>query len=248
MSADIGPGYWPWSPRSAYNNLNKPSNHLAMGNNMTYSLLASTVYTSMFFCLGCVQQPPKVLIELKENLKVFHKFRDERSTVVASQQFLKDYMSTSLALGTSVESLEEQLQELCKADKLISEEIYQQTLSELHPIPSATEATPDSVTVEPLFTKDTVYHAGLCSLAVCTCEPGSYQQFFKDKEMVSGHSFTEVSLSRLRQDRYLIARQDDSIIYLGFQSEPLLLEWSKQFKSFSEGGIMFNIYLRLTLV
>ena len=154
---------------------------------------------------------------------------------------MKDYISTSLASGASVECLEEQLQKLCK-DNLIGEDLYQHARSDLHPTPSIAEASSDSVAVEsakPLFNKDTVYHAGICSLVVHTCDPGNYQQLFKDKEMVPSHSFTEVSLSRSRQDRYLIARQDDSTVYLGFQSEPLLLAWSKQFKSFSEGGIMF---------
>ena len=88
---------------------------------------------------------------------------------------------------------------------------------------------------QPLFNKDTVYHAGICSLAVCTRNPGNYQQLFKDNEIVPGHSFTELSLS---QSGYLIARQGNSTVYLGFQSEPLLLEWSRQFKSFSEGEII----------
>ena len=182
------------------------------------------------------------MTELREKLIVLQDFRDESLKAAGSQQFVKDYISTSFASGASVESLEEQLQKLCK-DNLIGEDLYQQTCSDLHPTLSTAEASSDSVAVEstnPLFNKVTVYHAGICSLAVRTCDPGNYQQFFKDKELVPGHSFTEVSLSRLRQDRYLIARQDDSTIYLGFQSEPLLLEWSKQFKSFSEGGIMIT--------
>ena len=87
---------------------------------------------------------------------------------------------------------------------------------------------------EPLFSKDTVYHAGVCSLAVNTCDAGNYQSFFKKKEMVPGHSFQAVSISRSKQDRYLIARQGDSTLYFAFQSEPKLLNW-KQYKSFSEG-------------
>ena len=149
---------------------------------------------------------------------------------------MKKYVSTSFASGASVEYLEGQLQELCK-DDLISEELLQQSRSELHPSTStAAEATVDSV--EPLFNKDTVYHAGICNLAVCTRDPGNYQQLFKDKEMVPGHSFTELSLSR---SGYLIARQNDCTVYFSFQSHPLLLEWSKQFKSFSEGGLILII-------
>ena len=178
------------------------------------------------------------MTELKENLEVLCNIRDERSKAVASQQFVKEYMSTSLASGASVEYLEEQLQKLCK-DDLISEELHQQSRSELHPLPSTTEATSDSATaksIELLFNKDTVYHAGICSLTVCTRNPVNYLQFLNDKKVVPGHTFKEMSLSQSKQDRYLIARQDNSTIYLGFQSEPLLLEWSRQFKSFSEGN------------
>ena len=53
--------------------------------------------------------------------------------------------------------------------------------------------------------------------------------------MVHCHSFTEMSLSR---SGYLIARQGDSTVYLDFLSEPLLLGWNRQFKSFSEGGTL----------
>ena len=154
---------------------------------------------------------------------------DERSKAVASQE---KYVSSSFASGTSVEYLEGQLQELCK-DDLISEELLQQSRSELHPSTSTAEATVESI--EPLFNKDTVYHAGICSLTVSTRDSGNYQQLFKDKEMVPGHSFTELSLSR---SGYLIARQNDCTVYLSFKSQPLLLEWSKQFKSFSEGELI----------
>ena len=175
------------------------------------------------------------MTKLKENLEVF---RDERSKAVASQQYVKEYMSTSLASAVSVEYLEEQLQKLCK-DDLISEELLQQSRSELHPSTSTAEATSDSASaksIEPLFNKDTVYHAGICSLAVCTRNPVNYLQFLNDKKMVPGHTFKEMSLSQSKPDCYLIARQDNSTIYLGFQSEPLLQEWSKQFKSLSEGN------------
>ena len=174
------------------------------------------------------------------NLKVLHNIRRD-ARAAASQEFVNIYISTSLASGTSVECLEEQLQELCK-DGLISDEIYQRTHAELHPPPSTpNSATAIPVTVESvdsIFNKDTVYHAGICSLAVCTRDPGNYRQLFKDGDLVPGHSFTGVSLSQSKQNRYLIARQDDSTIYLGFQSEPLLLEWSRQYKSFSEGAMI----------
>ena len=68
--------------------------------------------------LDSVQQAgdPKVLTELKANLKVLHNVRDERSKAVVSQQFVNDYLSTSFTSGTSVEHLQEQLQKLCNDD------------------------------------------------------------------------------------------------------------------------------------
>ena len=104
-----------------------------------------------------------------------------------------------------------------------------------------------SCSSEPLFCKDTVYHAGICSLAVTSSTAGDYQKFFKDREKVPGHTFQEISISRSKQDRYLIARQGDSTYYFAFQSEPRLLEWPKQFKSFYEGTLLVvNSYILLT--
>ena len=90
---------------------------------------------------------------------------------------------------------------------------------------------------EPLFCKDTVHHASLCCRLVSDpkIDAGNYQSFFKKKEVIPGHSFQKVSLSREKQDRYLIAQQGDSILYFTFQSEPSLQKWKRQFKSFSEG-------------
>ena len=161
-------------------------------------------------------------------------------TAPVIQEAIHKYASTCLSLGASIDHVTDQLQRLCRDELHISEGLYRQALQDaidLHP--ALTEAAVASKPIisehQPLFNKDTVYHAGICSLAVCTRDAGNYQQFFKDKELVRGHSLTGVSLSRSKQDRYLIARQGDSTVYLGFQSEPLLLEWSKQFKSFGKG-------------
>ena len=175
--------------------------------------------------------------------------QDDSLREKVSQLCVEDYITKSLQSNASIELITEQLQQLCSGGH-ISENLCEQALldvSKIHtvlpPTPNTAEASSDSATVEsvavePLFNKDTVYHAGICCLAVCTTDARNYQQFFKDKTMIPGHSFTEVSLSGSESelDRFLIAQQGKSTIYLSFQCEPLLLEWSKRFKnSFSEG-------------
>ena len=197
--------------------------------------------------------------ELRECLRHLQKVEDTSKTEPAMQEVIRKHASTCLSLGASIDHVTDQLQRLCRDELHISEGLYRQALqdaidlhAELHPAlaETAVPSKPTTSEPQPLFNKDTVYHAGTCSLAVCTRDAGNYQQFFKDKELVSGHSLTGVSLSRSKQDRYLIARQNDSTVYLGFQSEPLLLEWSKQFKSFGKGVLqilLFGIHLFMSL-
>ena len=210
---------------------------------------------SLFLITGSQQQEEdncdhkfSIFIKLKQMLESHCDLQDDSSREKVSQLCVEDYITKSLQSNASIELITEQLQQLCSGG-LISENLYKQALvhhkshSVLPPTPNTAEASSDSATVksvavEPLFNKDTVYHAGICCLAVCTTDARNYQQFFKDKTMVPGHSFTEVSLSgsESEQDRFLIAQQGKSTIYLSFQCEPLLLEWSKRFKnSFSEG-------------
>ena len=106
-----------------------------------------------------------------------------------------------------------------------------------------------------LFSKDTVYHAGICSLAVNDvkeCDPGNYQKFFQKNPLIPGHDFQEVSISKSKKDRYLIARQGESTVYIAFQSEPCIQQWPKLFRSFSEGrsGVVgvFIWQLRTTFI
>ena len=153
------------------------------------------------------------------------------------------FITTSLQSGQSLESVREQLQILHKDDFLITEDTYKkgeevaiETHTQLSSESSAAVVSgPAAKASEPLFSKDTVHHAGICSLVVTTCDAGNYQSFFKKKDLVPGHSFKAVSISRSKQDRYLVARQGDSTYYFAFQSQPKLLEW-QQFISFNEGN------------
>ena len=200
--------------------------------------------------------------ELRDCLRHLQRIRNPAKTAPVIQEAIRKHASTCLSLGASIDHVKDQLQRLCRNELHISEGLYRQALqdaidlhAELHPAltETAVPSKPTTSEPQPLFNKDTVYHAGICSLAVCTRGAGNYQQFFKDEELVPGHSLTGVSLSRSKQDRYLIARQGDSTVYLGFQSEPLLLEWSKQFKSFGKGVLqilligLFGIHLFMSL-
>ena len=87
----------------------------------------------------------------------------------------------------------------------------------------------------PLFSKAVVYHASICSRAVNSTNAGEYQKFFKTERFVPGHSLKEVAITRSKQDRYLIAIQDDSTYYIAFQSEPDITAWPDKYHSFGNG-------------
>ena len=191
---------------------------------------------------------PVLLARVKDTLKVLQKDVEssrEKSTVV--QGVVDKFITTSLQSGQSLESVQEQLQILHKEELLISEDTYKKAKElaiETHTQLSSESSAAVVMSVqtakasEPLFSKDTVYHAGICSLAVTTCDAGNYQSFFKKKDLVPGHSFRAVSISRSKEDRYLVARQGDATYYFAFQSQPNLLEW-QQFFSFNEGNVHF---------
>ncbi len=110
--------------------------------------------------------------------------------------------------------------DLYKHAQDVAARIYAESAEEVDEPLLKLEQSAVSTRTEPLFCKDTVYHAGICSLAVSTCDAGNLLGLFKDREKVPGHSFREVSISRSKQDRYLVARQGESTFYFAFQSEP----------------------------
>ena len=170
--------------------------------------------------------------------------QEEESRTDMIKAVVREYITESQQSGSTKEHIEGHLQELHRRDFLLSEAIYEwarQLVSEVFEMTkmdeSSNEPLSPSEAKEPLFCKDTVYHASICSRAINECDAGNYQKFFKPKEKVPGHFFEEVSISRSKQDRYLIARQSESTFYFAFQSEPDLSKWPKLFKSFSEGKI-----------
>lgn len=180
--------------------------------------------------------------QLKSTLLAIHRFKQVGE--IAGEAF-KEFTTASLTSGLSKVQVLAQLDKLHKDELILSADLYKHA-QEVAARTYAETAEDDSDEVtpkakqppsraEPLFCKDTVYHAGICSLAVSTCDAGNLQGLFKHRDKVPGHSFKEISISRSKQDRYLVARQGESTFYFAFQSEPRLSEWPKHYKSFSEG-------------
>ena len=159
-------------------------------------------------------------------------------------------LTESQQSGTPAEDVKEKLCELCQKKYLITESIYQWSLKKVKEIftkeedlsfDSAERTSPaDPQHTEPLFSKDTIYHASICCQALTCCTAGDYQKFFKDTQRVPGHSFQAVSISRPTPDgkqheRYLIAKQGESKYYIAFESQPVLSQWLKKYHSFIQG-------------
>ena len=197
----------------------------------------------------CRSKTPFLLTRVKDTLKVLQKdvkSSEEKTKVI--QGVVGDFITDCLQSGQSLESVQEQLQILYKEELLITKGVYEkaeelaiETYMQLSSGDSSAAVMPGPTVKasEPLFSKDTVYHTGICSLIVTTCDAGNYQSFFKKGDLVPGHSFQAVSISRSKQDRYLVAKQDDSVYYFAFQSQPKLLEW-QQFMSFNGGNLYFR--------
>ena len=158
-------------------------------------------------------------------------------------------------IAVSQEEIKLMLHNLWQVKYLISESVYHWALQQLLEVSQEEkDLASDSNThdilspiesCEPLFSKDTIYHASICCHALTRCNAGDYQKFFKDKETVPGHSFQAVSISRPTPDsnqheRYLIARQGESKYYIAFESQPHLSQWREKYQSFVEG--LFPLY------
>ena len=146
-----------------------------------------------------------------------------------------------------MESIKGQLRKFYSEDLLISKDVCekaQQLAADEYARSKPTASTklsdvPNStakgMVVEPLFCKDTVYHASVCCQAVSTCNAGDYQKFFKNRELVPGHAFKAVSFSRSKNESFLIALKGESTYYFAFKGRLSLSDWAKDYKSFNEG-------------
>ena len=182
----------------------------------------------------------------------------------SQRKLITEFLTKSQHLRVSPVDIRGKLLELHQKKYLITKQVYEWALKKVEENfteenPSLLQSTYQSSTedcpAEPLFSKDTVYHASICCQALASCNAGDYQKFFKDREKVPGHSFEAVSISRpspgQQHERYLIAKQGESKYYIAFESQPDLSPWQKKYRSFIEGDLLiyhlsffdFNIFL-----
>ena len=178
---------------------------------------------------------------LRDVLVPMRQFPDIPSKTAAIKDFVIDYTSTSIQSGQNVDEVKEQLHKLHKEELLFSEDVLEkaQTLAEeehskLTEVASVKPAPAKLLAREPLFSKDTVYHADICCRVLATGDAGNYQSLFKKLPNGQGHSFKAVSMSRSKTERLLIAEQGESVFYFAFESRPQFSDW-KDYKSFDEG-------------
>ena len=204
--------------------------------------------------LPVVPMKESILLALEQQLQPLQQVTIEdkqhrESVETVQRSYIKHYLTNSQLSGASLAEVQENLQQLHQKKFLITESVlHWATETAVAVFSEAKESSqhngadissPLEVS-EPLFCKDTVYHASLCCQAVSSCTAGDYQQFFKNNELVPGQSFDAISISRPRHDsslreQYLIAKQGDSTYYIAFQSEADLREWPKKCASFIQG-------------
>ena len=167
----------------------------------------------------------------------------EKVTVV--KKAMLEFISSSFKGGQTIQEITSQVQKFHTEELLISKDLFklaQQMIQEEHSkhlsshVVKTTDQPTMSSVAEPLYSKDTLYHAMICSHAVCERTAGDYQQFFKDKEFVQGHNFKAISMSRSKQYCFLIAQTDESTYYFAFKGQPLLSEWARECNNFNEGS------------
>ena len=152
--------------------------------------------------------------------------------------------STAIQSGEDLDDLKQQLHRLHREELLFSEDVLKKALAlaeEEHSKHTETvsnkPAAAKFVAREPLFSKDTVYHADICCRVLATGDAGNYQSLFKKLPNGQGHSFKAVSMSRSKTERLLIAEQGESVFYFAFESRPQISDW-KDYKSFDDGECM----------
>ena len=216
----------------------RPNNHGMLNNYMPPCLNPYSIIGSCCTALeSSLLNKLKTKVEYLKGAKCSSK-QEEESKVDMIKVAVREYVTEFQQSGSTKEHVEGHLQR--RSDFLLSEPIYKwslqlvaETFEKTAVDKLSSEPLSPSEPSEPLFCKDTVYHASICSRTINDSDAGDYLKFLKAE--FPGHSFQAVSISRTKQDRYLIARQGESTYYFAFQSEPDLSKWPQLFKSFSEG-------------
>ena len=192
--------------------------------------------------------------QFRETLLPLRHLKDTPAKESIVKEAMLEFISSSFKEGQTLEEVTSQVQKFHKEElQLISKDMFklaQQMIQEEHTkhLSSHVAKTHDQPTMSSvaklLYSKDTLYHAMICSHAVCDRNAGNYQQFFKNREFVKGHNFKAISISRPKQDCFLIAQTDESTYYFAFKGQPLLSEWAKECNSFNEGMCNFIFMYR----
>ena len=203
----------------------------------------------MFYAGGASNRISTFTDTIKLTLSLIKRWDDSQMKSDAQYAAVKDFITKANQCEMPLDAVKEQLQKLYseefvvpkavfqKAHQLASDEYAKTTASHSESVlTDSPESAATVVDAEPLFRKDTIYHASICSEAVCSYNAGDYQKFFKNKALVPGHAFRAVSFSRSKTERFLIALKGESTYYFAFRGRPYLTDWTKGFKCFSEGN------------
>ena len=165
----------------------------------------------------------------------------QEQTVNCSRHLIQQYIENALHSGIKADKIKNEMEKLCSVFFVIPQQWLSWAMQEVNRICEKLEGElkiskpilKQKHQAPSLFSKDTLYHAGLCCEAINNVLSNPLS-FFRNKK--PHHSLTEVSFSQSRDGilPYLIARQKD-VVYVAFQGIPEVSQWLK-YTSFNEGN------------
>ena len=139
------------------------------------------------------------------------------SVITLMKSRIENYIFKSLEDGVSSDILRKELQDF-NMNALIPVDIYQWCFGKLQeckkvlePVGDGTvQTSPDDM--QPLFSKDVVYHSSFCSFMISSAFERKCQPFsFSDLLNSQGHEFSNVSIS---SDNCFLVAQKQEIVYV----------------------------------
>lgn len=182
---------------------------------------------------------------LSSSLKKASDTKVELSAIALMKDTIRQYIKKAEKAGIEMSQIEKDMDSL-RTEFIIPTTLWSWTKEEVAEAEQRltkemSAVSQQSTIVQPtipkasLFSKEILYHAGLCCGAVNTATPMNVHSYFKDKN--PHHELTEVSFSQNKDNNiapYLIARNCD-VLYVAFQSIPSLSKWMDTATSFDEG-------------
>lgn len=172
---------------------------------------------------------------------------DEDALIKCIKVAIQSYIEAELKTSTKTDALKEQIRSLCHKEFVIPSTIHEWSLQTVETtnmkfktqVPAIRQAQLQlEEPTQPLFCKDTLYHASLCCEAVSMHNIANFKNVFH----TSGHHLDEISMSisegRENVDQYLIAcSKQTKTLYIAFRSEGTLSGWMNKYSSFEEGQL-----------